>query len=74
MIDFLRNDLFRRVTNGTTSTTTVGPETGKDGAKFTLLKTRERKTIQKNKFIGENQTKTRKFKLVVSEEHLFNFI
>lgn len=73
MIDFLRNDLFRRVTNGTTSTTTVGPETGKDGAKFTFLKTRERKTIQK-KFIGENQTKIRKFKIVVSEEHLFNFI
>lgn len=54
MIDFLRNDLFRRVTNGTTSTTTVGPETGKDGAKFTLLKTRERKTIQKKVYWRES--------------------
>lgn len=37
MIDFLCNDLRRA--------TTVGPETGKDGAKFTFLKTRKRKTL-----------------------------
>lgn len=53
MIDFLRNDFRRRVTNGATSSSTttttaaVGPETGKDGAKFTLLKTRKRKTLYK---------------------------
>lgn len=53
MIDFLRNDLRRGATNGstttssatTTTTSAVGPETGKDGAKFTLLKTRERKAL-----------------------------
>lgn len=48
MIDFLRNDLRRGAINGTTSsaatttiTSAVGPETGKDGAKFTFLKTRK---------------------------------
>lgn len=63
MIDFLCNDLRRA--------TTVGPETGKDGAKFTFLKTRKRKTLLIEE--AENKTKTRKFKLVVSKDNLFNF-
>lgn len=83
MIDFLRNVLRRSVGSGSTATTTAsashGPETGKDGAGFTILKIvrAKKKTVEmyvKTKFIAESkQTKTRKFKLVVRDERWVRF-